>query len=209
MKGNYDPVAFYYDNLTKFVFGNAIKESQQFLINVIKEKSKILIIGGGSGWILEAISARYSRGLEITYIEYSKKMIALSKIKNRGENKVEFINQSIFDVELNNQYDVVITPFIFDNFSASSIDAIINKINKQVVKDGLWLHADFQNTAQNAWWQRLLLRCMYLFFKLTCNIEAFKLSETRSKFERAGYKIISSKTFYSNFICSIVYGKVL
>lgn len=209
MKGNYDPVAFYYDRLSKLIFGNAIKESQRFLINAIKEKSKILIVGGGTGWIIEEISARYSSGLEITYIESSKNMIALSKMQYHGENKIEYINRSIFDVEINNQYDVVITPFILDNFTDANIDAILDKINKQVVKDGLWLHADFQNTIHNSLWQKLLLKCMYLFFKLTCNIEAFKLSETKLKFEKGGYKIISSKMFYSNFICSIIYGKVM
>jgi ubiquinone/menaquinone biosynthesis C-methylase UbiE len=204
MKRSYDVIASFYDNLSTLVFGNAVKRSQRFLINFIKEESNVLIIGGGTGWIIEELSTINS--LKITYIDSSERMISRAKERNTGNNNVEFINKSIFDFELVTKYDVVITPFLFDNFSGESIEIIIDKINKNLQQNALWLHVDF-STNNKSIWQNILVKLMYIFFRTVCNIEATKLEETESKFKRRGFKIIASKFFYSNFICSVVYSK--
>lgn len=206
MNGSYDTVASFYDSLANLIFGNTIKKSQKFLIDAIPSKSKILIIGGGTGWILEEISAKHASGLQITYVDVSKKMIDLSKKRNIKNNQVVFVAESILETELNSHYDVVITPFILDNISDENIERIINKITSCIDKNGLWLHADFQ-IHNNSLWQKIFLKMMFLFFKITCGIEASSLAETKRKFEKRGYILIAAKNYFSSFICSVIYQK--
>ena len=97
MKGNYYNVAPFYDLLSHLVFGNSISQALLFLVTAIPANSSVLIIGGGTGQILEEISKKYISGLQITYVEISKKMISLSKKRSTGNNLVVFINQSILD----------------------------------------------------------------------------------------------------------------
>ena len=58
------------------------------------------------------------------------------------------------------------------------------------------------------WWQQLLLKSMFLFFKIICGIEASKLPEIESYFISNGYKAISEKTFFNDFMVGKVYRKL-
>ena len=207
MKGNYDNVAGFYDKLSKLIYGDAILQSHLFLINAISANSSILIAGGGTGFILEEISKKYAVGLQITYVEISKKMMALSKKRNVGNNTVFFINQSIHDVTFGQLFDVVITPFLFDNFNNGTIRSVFNKTNFFLKPHGFWLLADFRLSENNNLWQKLLLKLMYFFFKIFCNIEASKLSDTGPLFIKNNYDIVSMKTFYKDFIYAVIYKK--
>lgn len=207
MKGNYDHVAPFYDLLSHLVYGKAIVQAQIFLVNAIPENSSILIIGGGTGQVLEEISKKYISGLQITYVDISKKMIALSRKRNTGNNNLIFITQSISDVTFHHQFDVIITPFLFDNFSNNTTKVIFNKIHAILKPHGLWLFADFQLSEKNNLWQKLLLNIMYSFFRVLGGIEASHLPDTTSLFEENKYQPVSKQTFYRKFIYAVIYVK--
>lgn len=209
MKGNFNYIARYYDSLSRIVFGDAIVTSQRYLIQFIKPNSNILIVGGGTGWILEEIAKKHFDSLHITYVEMSQKMIELSKRRNVGRNKIVFINQAIQSADLNASFDVIITPFLLDNFSNETTTTVFKKIDEQLVGGGSWLYGDFQLPEDHAFWQRFLITLMYTFFKLMCGIEANKLPETDSLFQQGNYQKSSSKTFFHDMICSIHYQKPL
>lgn len=207
MKGNFDNVAPFYDLLSRLVYRDAILQSQKYLANAIPANSSILIIGGGTGRILEDISTKHPGGLQITYVDVSKKMIARSLKRNIGNNEVFFIRQSISDVSFHQQFNVVITPFLFDNFSDRTAKIIFHKIDTYLKPQGLWLFSDFQLCERNNLWQKLLLNFMYFFFRLICGIEASHLPDTASLFEKYKYQPVSKQTFYRKFIYSSIYVK--
>ena len=76
MKNNYNTIAGYYDFLSRTIFQRSIINAQVALLSYIKPNSTVLIVGGGTGWILEKIEPA---GLEITYVEISENMLALSR----------------------------------------------------------------------------------------------------------------------------------
>lgn len=206
MKGNYDTIAPFYDWLSRFVFRDAILQAHSFLVDAIPAGSSVLIAGGGTGFILEEILRKHAIGLEITYVDISEKMIALSEKRNIGGNEVSFINQSILDTAFHQQFDVAITPFFLDNFSNSAAKLVFNKINAALSSGGLWLFADFQSK-KNSLWQKLLLKSMYLFFRIFCNIEASRLPDSLLFFNQYNYKTLDIKTFYKDFIYTGIYQK--
>jgi len=204
---NYNKIAGIYDFLSRLVFQKSIINAQKFLLQHISPNSKILIAGGGTGWILEELSKIYNDGIEITYVEKSPQMIALSQQKNTQHNTIEFINKGVEEFSTEKKFDAIFTAFLFDNFQQQKIEFVFSKLNQFLKSNGLWLYADFMNDKNNsAWWQKFLLKTMYLFFKLTCNIETQKLVDMSSYFAR-NYSKISEEHFYHNFIKSVVYKK--
>jgi len=205
---NYDKIAAQYDFISRIVYGNAIVKAQVCLLRYIPANSRLLIVGGGTGWIIEAIAAIHSKGLTIDYVESSSKMIALSEKRNPGLNTINLINQPIENFITDSAYDVIITAFLFDNFSEAKVGMIFTKLDKLLKKEGVWLYADFMYDEKvGKWWQKFLLKLMYLFFRVTCNIETQQIVSMDKFFDPLYDKIIETP-HYHNFIRSAVYRKL-
>ncbi len=205
---NYNAVAWFYDALSRLVFGSSIKKAQIDLLSLIPSNSKLLIVGGGTGWILEEITKLHPSGLEITYVDSSSKMIELSKKRNPAANQVQFIEASIEDYlqpNASNLYDVIITPFIADCFSQSAWQQVFIKLDASLQPNGLWLYTDFQLNDKSPLWQKLLIKLLYLFFRITCRIPAKQLPDVDGYF--SSYKQVSKRMYFAGFIVSQVFRK--
>jgi ubiquinone/menaquinone biosynthesis C-methylase UbiE len=141
------------------------------------------------------------------YIDSSSKMIQLSKKRNIAFNTIEFIQASIEDINLCKQkYDVVLTPFLFDNFSQSTSEFVFKKLNASLKSDGYWLYIDFYISEKSSYQQKSVLKLMYVFFRLICKIEANRLPIMDDYF--LSYKIISDKYYCKNFIIMQIFKKI-
>jgi ubiquinone/menaquinone biosynthesis C-methylase UbiE len=207
MASNYDHTAWFYDPLSKLVFGRSIVNSQVALLKHIPAKANVLIVGGGTGWILEEIAKIHPHDLLITYVEISAQMTALSQKRNYGNNLVTFINKPVEEVKLAQPVDVILTPFLFDNFTSKNLLNIFTHIHQQLKPDGLWLNTDFQVAGK--WWHKLLLQTMYTFFKVFGAVETTSMPEIPILFKQKSYRILSQQTFYGSFITSQVWQKTL
>lgn len=203
MKTGYDHIASFYDRLSRLVYGKTLINAQLFLLDALKTGTNILIVGGGTGWILEEISKRYPSGLSITYIDSSEKMIAIARKRDLGDNKIIFISSPLDKAIIGGRFDYAITPFFFDNFSQESLQTNFSIINSHLSPTGQWLHCDFRETG--VLWQVILLKIMYLFFRVFCGIEARKLPDTEGCFMRYGLKVIQQKIFLNGFIVAYVF----
>jgi ubiquinone/menaquinone biosynthesis C-methylase UbiE len=205
MASNYDNSAWFYDRLSRLVYGRALIRSQVYLLQFIPAGSTILIAGGGTGWILEEITKIHPSGLTITYVEISAKMMALSRRRNAGNNQVVYINEPVENINGTSEYDVVITPFLFDNFTEETLKKVFTHIHSNLKPGGIWLNTDFRLTGK--WWQMLLLQSMLLFFRIICRIEAHRLPGIDKHFEKYQYQAIDQKDFFGKFILSTAYKK--
>jgi ubiquinone/menaquinone biosynthesis C-methylase UbiE len=200
MATNYDSIAWFYDVLSRLVYGKTIINAQVALLPFIRSNSRVLIVGGGTGWILEKLTQLQPKGLYIDYVESSAKMIELSKKRHVGNNLVSFINLPAENFEGTGLYDVIFTPFFFDNFSHQKIEALFNRLQNLLKDQGIWLYADFvHNKNENRLWQKFLLNAMYLFFHVTCHIETHALIDMEPYFKNA-YNPLFEKSFYAGFI---------
>lgn len=204
---DFNAVARPYDFMSRLVFGNALVESQVSLLKHIPANSRILIVGGGTGWILEAIAKIHNAGLEITYVEVASSMIALSQKRNTGQNKVIFIHKPIEDYQTSQSFDVIITPFFFDLFTENKVKTLFHGLDQQLKTGGLWLYTDFiPEKYQTQLWQKMLLKAMYLFFGFLSKVEARQLTDMDQYFETK-YVTVNQNWFYGNFIRSNIYKK--
>ena len=224
MRNNYDRIARYYDVLSRMVFFRAQLKAQIDQLHFIPANSSVLIVGGGTGWILEEIAKLHSFGLRITYVEISAKMLELSRKRNVRDNQVTFVHspaeelsKSIPEDHDQNRaedlkqnapatYDVILTAFLFDNFQQQTITKVFNLLDQSLNPSGFWLFSDFYHS-EGKKWQSYLLKAMYLFFKQISNIEARQLLSTEHCFHEQSYHILQTRFYYGKFIKSVVYQK--
>lgn len=207
MINNYDKIANHYDFLSRLVFFKSQVNAQINQLKHIPKNSRILIVGGGTGWILEQITKIHSSGLEIVYVEVSAKMIMLSKQKNSGTNTVTFLTLNIENFVTQSTFDIILTPFLFDNFSVDDAKSTFKKLDKVLKNNGLWFFTDFNVKGKNSWWKLLFIKFMYQFFTFFKIIDTKKLIDMSPYFEKYHYEILDKKLYYSNFIEAIVYCK--
>lgn len=208
MKNNYDRVAWFYDGLSKLVFGNALMDAQRSVLHFIPERANMLIAGGGTGAILEEISRIRHQNIHITYIEISKKMLDIAAERNVGQNNVQFVHAAAESFRSDEQFDIIITSFLFDNFKQNKAEMVFENLNNLLKSNGSWLFTDFNvEEKPGKLWQKWLLKSMYLFFGLLSEVEARELPDTEMLFSKAAFKTVFQKSFYSGFIQSLVYQK--
>lgn len=206
---NYNNIAGYYDRLAKLVFGNSQVNAQKDQLKYLPSVGRILIVGGGTGWILEEISQLRSSGLILDYVEVSSKMIDIAQKREVGKNVVNFFNKSIQDFKPAAQYNVVITSFLFDNFEEKQCEAIFLIIHSYLEEGGNWLFCDFDvERDQYVNWKNILMRMMYLFFKIVADVKPSQLTDVKPLFKFYTYEILFQKWYYKKFIYAAVYRKL-
>jgi tRNA (cmo5U34)-methyltransferase len=198
----FDRIAIIYDLLNRMVFGSAVRRAQAHYLSHIPARSHLLILGGGSGWLLAKITAAIPDA-EIWYIDASQKMIGLSIKRTNAASRVHFIHGTEEDIPASISFDVIITPFFLDLFEEETLHRLIHRISRSLRGGGIWLAADFVNN--HTWWQRLLLKVMYSVIHRMCRIEARKLPGWQSCLQKNGFIKMKSKFFFAGFIESTVF----
>lgn len=204
MPMSFDSIAPVYDSLSRMVYGKSIVAAQKYFLRHIPEGSNVLIVGGGTGWIIDAILA-VNKTCTIVYLEASQKMLqkAESRVGINDRARVTFLLQSEMPTE--GSYDVIITNFFLDLFLPSKLTTIFQQLKDRMKDDGQWIVTDFVDGGKR--WQRLLLWIMYLFFRRVSKIEAASLPPWQFLLAEAGMHTVEVKYFYSGFIKTAIYRK--
>ncbi len=195
----FDLLAPIYDILARIVFGKAIRTAQLYFLDHIPKPAKALILGGGSGWVLEALLRKHP-DTEVTYIEASRKMIERAKARLPGAANVHFLLGTQADIDPNESYDVVFTQFFLDLFKEDDLNKVMTSLCSVMTPKGHLLFTDFQH--RDIGWQKVLLRSMYVFFKVCCHIEGDRLPHWELLLAHHGLSKVRSGTFYHEMILS-------
>ena len=210
---SFDRVAFAYDFLKKIIFGRSIETSQIEFLSKIPINASVLIIGGGTGKLLREIWLS-RRARNITYLEFSEKMLEISKrrmtsIGGDGQllENIEFIKGSIENLDPVKKFDAIFTPFVLDIIGEDHLPDFLKGVDSVLCKYGLWFFTDFQISASSKLirlYQSGLVKAMYIFFYFTSNLKIERLPDFSQYFSNLGYQVIYSASFYKDFIQSKV-----
>ncbi|WP_258103098.1 bifunctional 2-polyprenyl-6-hydroxyphenol methylase/3-demethylubiquinol 3-O-methyltransferase UbiG [Marinoscillum sp. MHG1-6] len=194
---NFNGVAFIYDRLAQFVFGREWKDIQMAPAKSIKSNARVLIVGGGSGMILERIEP----GCQVDFVELSDKM--LEKARRRVTSAtVKYVQGDYLNWSPSGKYDAVVFPFFLDSFNAENLSLIIQKAKNELHPKGQMHIVDFRkgNVAQ-----RFLIKLMYLFFRVTAKLEGDKLLDFDSVFTAHGFQKTRTSVFLNQWVFYSVY----
>ncbi|WP_162427513.1 class I SAM-dependent methyltransferase [Pontibacter pudoricolor] len=204
----FDRVASFYDLLARLVFGSSLQDAQRWLLPFIPSGSTILIIGGGSGWLLQQVLFHTSPK-HVVYLEASEKMLQLAQQQNSFPAIVEFRHGTDGNLQPHERFDIIITPFLLDLFQEQRLSQLMQRLYAVLDPGGLWLFTDFWPVKQKPpFWQKLLAKSMYLFFGLLSDVQGRELPHYGRHFEGLGLKEQQSADFYNGFVQSKVYRKI-
>ncbi|WP_165841049.1 class I SAM-dependent methyltransferase [Larkinella punicea] len=169
----FDGIAPFYDALSRLVFGNSLRKAQAHWLGSVPKKANILVLGGGSGWLLSRILA-VCDPKTVLYIDASPVMISLAKKEVNNDSRVDFRVGTETAIRPGDRVQVLFTPFVLDLFTEERLQTqILPRLLTCLDKDGYWFCCDFVKPV--FWWQRLLLWGQYRFFRTLSRIEANRL----------------------------------
>ncbi|WP_026995077.1 class I SAM-dependent methyltransferase [Flectobacillus major] len=200
---NFNLVAPIYDKLSRMVFGQKLQEAQQYWLSVLPKNKHILIVGGGTGWILEAVIQACSPA-HIVYLEVSSSMIAMSQKRLQNtfyECTIQYIEGDETALSADMLFDIVITPFVLDLFSDSVLQQhFIPTLKKHLYPDSYWLHTDFFATVHP--FQQILAKIMYGFFSVVSGVKNTQLPDYQYALSKESLILLHDITFLNGFVRS-------
>ncbi|MEO9476877.1 MAG: class I SAM-dependent methyltransferase [Cyclobacteriaceae bacterium] len=195
---DFDKIAGYYDPIKRLVFGRKLNQAYQHYLPRLKEGDHVLIIGGGTGKILRDIPFN----VRVTYVEKSRVMIRHAR--QYAQLDTEFYWADFLEYESPDTYDWIICPFFLDVFDSEHLTEVIAKIKIFLKPDGRLIVTDFKAGKRL---QKLFVKVMYWFFKITTNIEAGQLLDINKHILISGFEDEESSFFMKNLIFSRIYHK--
>lgn len=193
---DFNLIASFYGFLSRAVFGDSLIESQTSFSHYFKTESDILILGGGTGKLLELIPQVKS----IDYLEKSEKMIERAK-RRKGKNSVSFLHEDFLEFQSGKKYNVILCPFFLDCFNETNLKKSITKVKSLLKKDGNLVVSDFEVGSTN----RILNKAMHLFFRFTANLESKELKPIHSHIVDQNFSLVEEKFFHKKMIFSRLY----
>ncbi|MBF9237805.1 class I SAM-dependent methyltransferase [Hymenobacter sp. BT683] len=206
----FDRVAWCYDALAGLVFGSALKRAQRAaLLGLPSGAPRILILGGGTGWVLTEVLSHRPHAT-VLYLEASPKMLARARARLERERpqataQVEFRHGTQADLKPAETFDAIITFFVLDCIAGDELETALAQLRSAQRPGAPWLLADFR-PAQGGW-RRLLLQLMYAFFRLTTGLRARALPELHIALGNLGLVPLRSRTFFGGALEAVVFSE--
>lgn len=190
-------IAKYYSFISRVAFGKSLETAKVSLFNEIPDNARVLLIGGGTGVSLSFLG-KLKPHIKIDFVDVSDEMIKLAKIKPYTD-RVNFFCTSIEDF-VGDDYDVIITEFFLDLFKATEVQEYIKLVKQKLSDTGVWIDTDFRITKSFS--NKILLKIMYLFFRLFSNVRVGRLIYTNNLIQSQGLLISKEHKFKLEFITS-------
>ncbi|SDJ87514.1 Methyltransferase domain-containing protein [Catalinimonas alkaloidigena] len=186
MTGNFDRIAPWYDGLAALVFGNRLRRAQAQFLHYIPPHSRVLVLGGGSGWLLEQV-LRLHPAVSVVYLEASHAMLEAARQRTQplAHQRVEFRQGTETDLHPQETFDVVLTFFVLDLFTNQALPTAMLRLYQALRPGGHWLFTDFDWPERRPafWWEQGLIWGMYRFFGVVSEVCARQLPPYRAAFE--------------------------
>ena len=204
----FDRVAWCYDALAGLVFGTALKRAQRAaLAGLPGGAPRVLILGGGTGWVLTEVLRRRP-GARVLYLEASPKMLARARARLCREcphaaPQVEFRHGTQATLGPTEAFDALVTFFVLDCIALPELPAALARLRASQRPGAPWLLADFRPARGG--WRRLLLVLMYGFFRLTTGLRARALADLREALAGLGLRPARAETFFGGAVEAVIF----
>ncbi|QMW05122.1 class I SAM-dependent methyltransferase [Spirosoma foliorum] len=207
--GNFNWVAPAYDALAFIVFGRRLQRAQTVFLDRIPPNAIVLIVGGGTGWLLEQILLN-CQPKHVVYLETSSRMLARASqrlVRKALVGSVEFRVGDESSVKPDERFDVILTPFVLDLFSEQTLHAVfLPRLRAGLKTGGIWLVTDF--VQPKIWLQKGLLWTMIQFFRLTAGIQTTHLADWQKQLAKSGLTCEERQTQVGGMVSVEVWRKI-
>jgi ubiquinone/menaquinone biosynthesis C-methylase UbiE len=183
---SFDVLAPHYRWMEFVLAGEKLQRCRTAFLDRISAPQNILIWGEGNGRFLVECRRKWGDA-QIVCADASEKMLALAneRIERCGLNAsgIDFVRADVLEWEpLKKTFDVIVTHFFLDCFDAKQLQQIVDKLAFAALPNASWLLADFQTPliGLQRWRAELILKVMYLFFRVATRLPAQRLTSPNS-----------------------------
>lgn len=194
---NFNSIASYYDVLANLIFGKVLDQAAFKYLDIVKEDSNVLVLGGGTGRIL----GRIPKCNSITYVDSAVEMVVRSR--RVGGERITYVVDDFRKWKPERKYDVIVCLFFLDCFDRNGLNEVLEKVDASLTTKGIFLVADFQDGSGS-----LLMIAMHVFFRLFAGLEAKRLLNIHEHILQKNFSVQSEEFFHKNMIFSRVYGNL-
>lgn len=204
----FDQAAWFYDALAALVFGSSQQAAQQAALRGLPAGAPhVLILGGGTGWVLGEVLRR-APAATVLYLEASPRMLArararLARTHPQRMGQVEFRHGTQAVLQPTEQFGTIITFFVLDCISSADIGAALAQLRAAQRPGAPWLVADFRPARHG--WRHWLLQSMYIFFRFTTGLRAHEMPDLRTALGRLGLAAGHPQLFFGGAIEALIF----
>ena len=208
----YDRVVPIYDFSKTLLFLGSIQRCQNHYLPLLKESKTLLIIGGGTGKIIDDIQ-KHCNFEALDYVDNSPKMIAsaeqhIQKQHPQMKEKIKFHALDVFNYSPASMHDAIIVPFALDCFTNEQLNNLGDKLTEWLASDGLLLFSDFhesKSSGSSRLLSRLITRTLYFILNTICRLRIDELPDFERMFKNQPWVLLGEHTFFFGVLKSYAY----
>jgi SAM-dependent methyltransferase len=185
---NCDWIAPHYWWIEKLGMGRTLERRRRWFLPRLKNARRALVLGDGDGRFLREL-LRQNSVVQADYVDLSDRMLELARHK-AGADRVVYRRADARALKFApGEYDLIATHFFFDCFSSKELEALISRIAAAGTPGARWVVSEFCTTSIPA---RLLVRALYLFFRITTGLRNQSLVDHRPILRSHGFRLIDA-----------------
>ena len=178
--------------------GRALERRRHWFLPELENARRALVLGDGDGRFLREL-LRQNSMVRADYVDLSRRMLELAR-RRAGADRVNYKMADARTVELpRDEYDVIATHFFFDCFDARDLEILIGRVAKTAKPGAKWIVSEFCVATMPA---RLLVRFLYLFFRITTGLRTRKLADHRPILRAHGFNMINASRSHGALVVS-------
>jgi ubiquinone/menaquinone biosynthesis C-methylase UbiE len=186
---SFDRIAPHYQRIESCCAGRVLQRCRTAFLDEIGSPVRVLILGEGDGRFLAELLRLHPQA-EVTCVDASAAMLQLARSRTDPAARVGFIHADILTwTPPAAACDLIVTHFVFDCFRPEELAAVVEKLATAAAPGTRWLVSDFRVPAAGPakWFGRLLLRCLYTYFRRVASVPADRLTPPDDLLRHAGF----------------------
>ncbi len=182
---NCDSIAPHYWWIERLGMGRALERRRRWFLPEIENARRALVLGDGDGRFLRALLRR-NPVVRADYVDLSRRMLELARRK-AGAERVDYRQADARTLPFpQGEYDLIATHFFFDCFGPRELGMLIARVADAAQPGAHWIVSEFRTPHIPA---RLLVRALYLFFRITTGLQTRQLADHRPILRSHGFRL--------------------
>ena len=193
---SFDRIAPFYRLMEFLSAGGKLQRCRVAFLDAIPAPQTVLLAGEGHGKFLPECVRKFPDA-QITVMDASERMLAISRSRVTGGNvRYELVDLLEWHPPCA-AFDLIVTNFFLDCFTKDELPRVIEKLACAGTCDASWLIADFQIASAGLarWRSRMILRLLYVFFRMVSGLRASELISPDALLEEQGFQKKARQTF--------------
>lgn len=209
---DFDRLARVYRALEFCAFGRALERARFCLLDGLRDRRSILVLGEGDGRCLARLLEAAPEA-RIDCVDASRGMLerAAARIAARpGRERALLVRADALSAPFpGGSYDAAVTLFFLDCFTPEEAAGLVGRIGAALPAGGLWLWADFAVPPRGParLWGRAVVGGLYAFFRRRTGISARELPPAEALIAAAGFVRRETRTFRRGLLRTTLFAK--